>query len=60
MNLYEKEKYLKFCEKSVCKSIGGTSKSSLVSDFRYQMSFDPYNAYYLPIVASVEDLSFWD
>ena len=60
MNLYEKEKYLKFCEKSVLKNVGSTSLPTLVTEFRQQMSFDPYLSYYLPIVAAPEDLQFWE
>lgn len=55
MNMYEKEKFLKFCDKSV-----GKQGDSVVRDFRYQMSFDPYNIYYLPIMATREDLQSWD
>ena len=55
MNLYEKEKYLKFCDKSVSKV-----NTNMQKDFRYQMSFDPYNIYYLPILASPEEIQFWD
>lgn len=55
MNLYEKEKYLKFCDKSVSKV-----NTNMLKDFRYQMSFDPYNIYYLPILASPEEIQFWD
>lgn len=54
MNLYEKEKFLKFCDKSV------TKIPALIKDFRYLMSFDPYNIFYLPIVAQPEDLLMWD
>jgi hypothetical protein len=67
MNLYEKEKYLKFCERSVV-SQGKNSivtnlknpKNTILTDFRYQMSFEPYNSFYLPLVVSQEDLQFWD
>lgn len=51
MNMYEKEKFLKFCDKSISKI-----NPSAMKDFRYQMSFDPYNIYYLPILATREDL----
>ena len=51
MNMYEKEKFLKFCDKSVAKQ-----NQEVVKNFRYQMSFDPYNVYYLPILATREDL----
>ena len=55
MNMYEKEKFLKFCEKSISKQ-----NPVAIKDFRYQMSFDPYNIYYLPIMATREDLIAWD
>jgi hypothetical protein len=32
----------------------------MLSDFRYQMSFEPYHSFYLPLLASPEDLLFWD
>jgi hypothetical protein len=51
MNMYEKEKYLKFCDKSISKLNPGAIK-----DFRYQMSAEPYNIYYLPILVTREDL----
>jgi len=61
MNLYEKEHYLKFCDKSVCECLEDSAASSqLPYEFRYLMSFEPYNAYYLSIVAATEDLQFWD
>ena len=55
MNLYEKEKFLKFCDRSV-----GKQSPDMIKDFRYSMSFDPYNIYYLPILASPEEIQFWD
>jgi hypothetical protein len=57
MNLFEKEKYLSFCERSAI-SYGQTSplRQSLLSDFRYSMSFEPYNAFYLPMLFPLEDL----
>ena len=54
MNLFEKEKYLKFCDKSAAKI------PSMVRDFRMRMAFDPYNVFYLPILASPEELQLWD
>ena len=54
MNLFEKEKFLKFCDKSVAKI------PNIVYDFRYQMSFNPYNVYYLPILAPADDLIDWE
>lgn len=50
MNLFEKEKFLKFCDKSV------TKIPNIIYDFRYSMSFNPYNVYYLPILAPTDDL----
>jgi hypothetical protein len=32
----------------------------MLSNFRYMMSFEPYNAFYLSIVATQEELQFWD
>ena len=55
MNLYEKEKFLKFCDKSILKQ-----NPSAIKDFRYQMAFEPYHVYYLPILATAEDLQQWD
>lgn len=54
MNLFEKEKFLKFCDKSVAKIPG------LVKDFMYHMAFSPYNVYYLPLVATDEELKLWE
>ena len=31
-----------------------------MSDFRYQMSHAPYIPYYLPLLATLEDLKYWD
>lgn len=53
--MYEKEKFLKFCDKSINKQ-----NPSAIEIFRYHMSFDPYNVYYLPILATREDLEAWD
>ena len=55
MNLFEKEKYLKFCDKSVTKV-----HTQMLKDFRYQMSFDPYHVYYLPIIVTSEEVIYWD
>lgn len=30
-----------------------------MKEFRYQMSFDPYNAFYISLIAGPEDLRFW-
>jgi hypothetical protein len=60
MNLFEKEKYLKFCDKSVSKIPSTADGHSILRDFRYLMSFDPYNSFYMPIIAAAEDLQFWD
>ncbi len=55
MNLYEKEKFLKFCDKSV-----SSVPSNLLKDFRYAMSFDPYNVFYLTILAPPAGMENWD
>lgn len=40
---------------------GSTQRAlSLLTDFRYQMSFEPYNAFYLPLLATPEELRFWE
>ena len=56
MNLFEKEKYLKFCDKSVSKIPATADGHYILRDFRYLMSFDPYNSFYMPIIAAAEDL----
>lgn len=33
---------------------------TIMSDFRYQMSNDPYLPYYLPLLASLDELKYWD
>lgn len=50
MNLQEKEKFLKYSDAAASKI------PSLIKEFRYKMSFDPYHIYYLPIIAQVNDL----
>lgn len=66
MNLYEKDRYLKFCNKSISDlhysmvNSGQSTKSNILSDFRYLMAFEPYNAFYLSILASTDELQFWD
>ena len=52
--MFEKEKFLKFSDKSASKI------STVIKEFRYRMSFDPYNVFYLPILASPEELQLWD
>ena len=54
MNQFEKEKFLRFCDKSASKA------STFLKDFRYLMSFDPYNTYYMPLIAQPEELLIWD
>lgn len=54
MNAFEKEKYLRFCERSVMKI------PNMLNDFRYIMAIDPYNIYYLPIIGSPDELLIWD
>ena len=56
MNLFEKEKFLKFCDKSAAKA----DRVDLTKEFRYQMAFDPYNIYYLPILAQPDDIQYWE
>lgn len=54
MNMQEKEKFLKYSD------YASSKVTNLTRDFRYRMSFDPYHIYYLPIVASIEDLQLWE
>ena len=54
MNLFEKEKFLKFCDKSTQK------QQSMLSVFRYEMTIDPYNVYFLPIFAPPSEIQQWD
>jgi len=54
MSLFEKERYLKFCEKSINKI------PNILPDFRQSMSYNPYNAHYLPIIAPVEEMAAWN
>lgn len=46
MNRFEQDKYLRFCERSVQM----LNDPDLLSEFRYLMSFEPFNAAFIPIM----------
>lgn len=48
MNHFEQEKYLKFCERSVQM----LNDPDILSEFRYLMSFEPFNAVFIPLMVS--------
>lgn len=54
MNIQEKEKFLKYCD------FAAEKIPSLIKEFRFRMSFEPYHLYYIPIVANIEDLQLWE
>ena len=53
MNSFERDKYLRFCEKSVLLTSSESTtavRPNFISEFRYMMAFEPYHTTYLPII----------